>query len=149
MDATFHALANLLIQAIPTVILFVVLCVYLKYVYFRPVARILQERRRQTEGVRELAQKAFEAADRKASEFEHALQVARAEIHQEHEALRRKWFEEQAQQIAVARAEADKRIEQAKRDIAAEVERAQAQLETQIEALGRQIADTVLTRRAA
>ncbi|MBV9267974.1 MAG: hypothetical protein JO061_17530 [Acidobacteriaceae bacterium] len=149
MDETLHALANLLIQAIPTIILFIFVAVYLKYVYFKPVANILEERRRQTEGVRELAQKAFEAADRKASEFEHALQIARAELHQEHEALRRKWFEEQAQQIAAARADADRRIEQAKRDIAGEAERAQSQLDAQVEALGRQIAESVLRRRAA
>ena len=149
MEETLHRLANLLIQSIPTILFFVILTVYLKYVYFKPMASIFEERRRETEGVRELAQRAFEAADKKASEFEHALQIARAELHQEHEALRRKWFEEQAAQIAAARAEADRRIQQAKRDIAAEVERAEAQLDAQVDSLSQQIADSLLRRRAA
>jgi F-type H+-transporting ATPase subunit b len=149
MDATLHALGDLLVQAIPTIVFFIFLAFYLQRVLFKPLARILEERRKATEGVRDLAQRAFEAADRKTSEFEHALQIARAEIHQEHEALRRRWSDEQAQQIAKARAEADKKLEQAKRDIANELEQAQAQLNAQVEALGERIATALLRRRAA
>src|ERR1700761_6183654 len=97
MDATLHALADLLIKAIPTGLFFIFLGVYLQKVFFKPMARILEERRKQTEGVRELAQRAFEAAEKKTSEFEHALQLARAEIHQEHEKLRQQWIQEQSQ----------------------------------------------------
>ena len=149
MDATLHALADLLIKAIPTIAFFIFLTIYLKQVFFKPMARILEERRKATEGVRELAQKAFEAADKRTSEFEHALQIARAQIHQEHEALRRRWADEQAEQLAKARAEADQRIQAAKRDIAEQVERAQGQLDSQIGMLSEQIARTVLERRAA
>jgi F-type H+-transporting ATPase subunit b len=149
MDETLHALANLLIESIPTIVCFVVVTLYLKRTFFRPIANILEERRRATEGVRELAQKAFEAADKRTAEFEHALQIARAQLHQEHEALRRKWSEEQAAELARARAQADRQLEQAKREIAHEAERAQALLSAQVEALSQQIADSVLRRRAA
>ncbi|MDQ2948170.1 MAG: hypothetical protein M3Y27_19915 [Acidobacteriota bacterium] len=149
MDQTLHSLGNLLIESIPTIVFFVFLTVYLKAVFFRPMAKILEERRRATEGVRELAQKAFEAASKKGTEFEHALQIARVQIHQEHEALRRHWSEEQAAQLARARAEADRKIQEARREIAEEVERAQAQLNLQVESLGEQIANSLLRRRAA
>jgi F0F1-type ATP synthase membrane subunit b/b' len=78
MDATLHALADLLLESIPTVVLFLFLVYYLKKVFFIPVARILEDRRKATEGVRELSQRAFEAADKRSSEFETALQLARS-----------------------------------------------------------------------
>ena len=149
MDSTLHALANLLIQAIPTVVLFVFLTFYLKAVYFRPLAKVLEERRKATEGVRELSQRAFEAADQKASEFERALQLARSEINKENEALRQRWVQEQNEAIAKARAEADARLGQAKAEIAEEAKRAQSELETSIQPLSEQIVQSLLQRRAA
>ena len=149
MDETLHALGNLLIQSIPTITFFVILVAFLNRTYFRPIAKIFEERRKATEGVRELARKAFEAADKKTAEFEHALQVARGQLHQEHEALRRRWAEEQAAAIANARAEADAQIARAKQDIAQEVARTQAELDAQVDALGEQIATSLMRRRAA
>jgi len=149
MDATLHALGNLFIQSIPTIFLFVLLTWYLNRVYFKRIAAVFEERRKATEGVRELAQRAFESADRKTSEFERALGEARVEIHHEQEALRRKWEEEQAQRLAGARADAERRIEQARVEIAAEADRAQAQLNEQIEALSDQIVQALTRRRAA
>lgn len=149
MEATLQSLADLLLKAVPTIIFFVLLTVYLKHVFFRPLARILDERKQATEGVRQLAQQAFAAADRKASEFQHALQLARAELEQEHEALRRKWNDEQMEAIRVARAEADQRILEAKQQIAEEVQRAQAELDATIDSLSDQIVSSVLRRRAA
>jgi F0F1-type ATP synthase membrane subunit b/b' len=149
MDQTLHDLANLLIESIPTIVFFVFLTFFLKQVFFKPIAKVFEERRKATEGVRELAQKAFADADRKTSEFENALQAARAQIHQEHEALRRQWAEEQAQQIAQARVEADAKIQQAKHDIAEEVEQARLELNQQVESLSEQIVQSVTRRRAA
>ena len=149
MDETLHALAGLLIKSIPTIVFFVLLTFYLKAVYFRPIARILEQRKEATEGVRDIARRAFEAADKKTSEFEHALRIARAELHQEFEALRQKWAQEQAEAIARARAEAGRQIEDAKGQIAEEVERAQSQLDLRVEELSRQVVHSLLRRRAA
>src|SRR5918912_1017908 len=117
MDATLNALANLLLEAIPTAVLFLFLAYYLKKVFFIPVAHILEERRKATEGVRELSQRAFEAADKRNSEFETALQLARADLGQENEARRRQWDQEEQEAIAKAHAEAQERIEAARREI--------------------------------
>lgn len=149
MEDTLKDLGNLLIQAIPTIVFFILLTVYLKHVFFKPMARILEERKKATEGVRELARRAFEAADKKNAEFEHALQIARSELHQEHEALRRQWSEEQAQIIAKARAEADQKIQAVKQQIALEIERAEATLDAKVSALSEQIVHSLTARRAA
>ena len=149
MDATLKALADLLLEAVPTIVFFLFLAWYLKKVYFRPMAALLEERKKATEGVRELAQRAFEAADQKQSEFEHAMQLARGDLYQEHEKLRRQWSDEQAQQIAEARAAVDTQIEEAKKQIAQESERAQSELDGQVEELSEQMVNSVLGRRAA
>lgn len=149
MDATLHQLADLLIEAIPTILFFILLTVFLKRFYFKPIARVLEERRRATEGARELARQAFEAADQKTSEFERALQLARNQIHQENEAMRREWEKEQAELLAGARAEAEARVQQARAEIAAESERARKDLDAQVETLSGQIIMAVSRRRAA
>ncbi len=149
MEATLKALADLLLEAVPTIVFFIFLTWYLKRVFFKPLGAILEDRRKATEGVRDLAQRAFEAADKKQSEFEHALQLARGEIYQEHDKLRRQWSDEQSEAIAQARAHVDKQIEDAKHGIAADADRAQAELDSQVESLSENIVNSLLGRRAA
>jgi F-type H+-transporting ATPase subunit b len=149
MDATLHALGDLLIKAIPTAAFFIVLAVYLQKVFFKPMAQVLEERRKQTEGFRELAQQALQAADRRSSEYEHALQLARAEIHQQHEKLRQEWIQEQTERIARARAQADQQIEEARQRIAAELQNAEADAAASLDRLSEQIVNSLLRRRAA
>lgn len=149
MEDTLHDLQNLLIKSVPTVLFFIFLTYYLKALLFRPLAKILEERRKATEGVRELAQRAFEAADKRNQEFEYALHLARLELHEKHEARRRAWTEEQARVLAQARAEAEREVEEAKRQTAAQVEKAQSELNAQVESLSQQIVDSLLRRRAA
>jgi len=149
MDATLHALADLLLESIPTVVLFLFLVYYLKKVFFIPVARILEDRRKATEGVRELSQRAFEAADKRSSEFETALQLARSEIGQSNEALRRQWEREEADATAKAHSEAAARIEAAKVQLAQDLRQAESELQSQVEPLSAQIISSLLRRRAA
>lgn len=149
MDATLQQLGNLLIEAIPTILFFILLTVFLKQFYFKPIARILEERRKATEGARELARQAFEMADQKSSEFERALQLARNQIHQENESRRREWEQQQSEQLAQARAEAEARVQQARRDTAAELEQVRSQLDAQIEQLSGRILTALTERRAA
>lgn len=149
MDPTLKALTELLLKAVPTVFFLIVLTIYLKYVFFKPLERVLDERHRATEGVRKLADEAFAAADDKAASFEKALQAARVELHREQEAQRHKWLAAQAKIIASARAQAEDRIEEARRELAVETERAAAQLATEARSLAKQIVGSLLGRRAA
>jgi F-type H+-transporting ATPase subunit b len=149
MDPTLKQLTELLLRAVPTMLLLVFLTVYLKYAFFRPLERILEKRNDETEGARRLAERAFAAADQKASEFEKALQVARMDLHSEQEAQRKRWLADQARAIAEARAHAEARIEEARRELAEETERATAELAVQARALAKQIVENMLSRRAA
>lgn len=149
MDATLNALAELLLQSIPTIALFLFLTFYLKRVFFRPIAKILEERRKATEGVRELSQRAFDAADKRSSEFETAIQLARSDINQANEALRRTWEKEEAEVLAKARTEAEARVLAARRQFQQEMEQAQSDLDAQVEPLSEQIVSSLLRRRAA
>jgi F0F1-type ATP synthase membrane subunit b/b' len=149
MDATLKALAALAVQAIPTIIFFIFLTHFLKRVYFQPVAKIMEERRIQTEGMRELAQRAHEAADKKSSEFDTAIQMVRAQILQENEAQRRKWADEQAHIVAKARSEAERKVAGAKVEIAGELEQAKADIAGTVDQLSSQIVESLLKRRAA
>ncbi len=149
MDATINALVDLLIRAIPTVIFFVFLTAYLNATYFKPLAGILEERRRSTEGLRELSQAAFASADRKESEFERMLQAARNQIGQENEATRQGWAQDQTEAVARARAEAEGQLEAARKQIAVDLAHASTQVEANIEPLTEQIVQSLSRRRAA
>lgn len=149
MDATLQALVALLIKSVPTIVIFVFLAIYLQVTYFGPVAKVLKERREKTEGVKELAQRAFESADKKTSEFEHALQLARGEISQEHERLRKQWAQEQAEALAQARVQAEHKIAEARLAIADEVERAKSDMDMNVESLSTSIVEALAGRRAA
>lgn len=149
MEATLHALGELLLEAVPTILFFLFLNFFLKQVYFKPVGRILEDRRKATEGVRELSQQAFETADRKAGEFERALQLARQQINAENEELRKQWAAEQAKTLAQARATADRKLSEARAEVTDELSKAHDQMEGQIDSLSRSIIDALLRRRAA
>jgi len=149
MSSTLQALVDLLIRSVPTIIFFIVLTYYLKYVFFRPLQRILDERRKATEGVRELADQANEAADKQFSEFDRAIQRARAEIYKNNDEMRKQWSEEQLAAFERARTEADQRLAAAKRLIEEELRRAESELGATIEPLSEEIVQTLLRRRAA
>ncbi len=149
MDTTINDLGALLLKAIPTVIFFLFLTAYLNRVFFKPMARILEERRKATEGVRELSEKAFAAADEKASAYERALQAARAEISAENEKQRQQWLQEQAETIAKARAESEVKLVSERKVIQEEVAQAGREMESQIQPLTQSIISSLLRRRAA
>ena len=149
MDATLKALAALALEAIPTVLFFIFLTHYLKRIYFLPVAKIMEERRKQTEGMRELAKRAHEAADKRGYEFESAIMMVRAQLLQENEAQRRQWAEEQAKLVEAARREAENQVAAAKLDIARELESAKSDIAPSVDRLSSQIVESLLKRRAA
>ena len=149
MQSTLQSLVDLLISAVPTMLFLIFLTAYLNVMLFKPIARILDERKKATEAVRELAQLASEATDRKKSEYQRALDIARAQIHQEQEKLLRQWSEEQAASIAKARNEAEGQIEEAKRQIARDVEQEQPALANIAQSLSGSVVAALVQGRAA
>lgn len=149
MDVILRQLGQLLLKAIPTFLLVVFLSWYLKFVFFRPLEKVLRRRYDLTEGARKLAEEMLARADAKAAEYEVALRAARAELYEEQARMHKRLQEEAAAQIAEARRRAEAAIEEAGRQIAREGEAARASLERQSDALADQIVDAILRRSAA
>jgi len=149
MEATLHALSGILLRAIPTFLLVVLLHFYLKYMFFKPLDKVLKARHEATEGARQRAAESLQRAAANTAEYEAALRAARAEVYQSQEQLHKRLQEEQAAQVQAARAEAEATVRQAKEQLAAEVAHAKSDLEAQADALASQIADTILDRSAA
>ena len=99
--------------------------------------------------MRELAQRAHDAADKKSSEFDTAIQMVRSQLLQENEAQRRQWADEQAKLVADARTAAEQQVAAAKLDIARELDAAKTDIGPTVDQLGSQIVDALSKRRAA
>jgi len=149
MDATLHALGEILLKAVPTVLLVVVLHFYLKYVFFKPLKKVLDERYDATEGARKLAAESMEKAAAKTADYEAGLRAARAEVYQVQERLYKEMQERQAAQVAQARRNAEQMLQAAQAQIGLEAEQAKAALAAESDALAARIAEAVFRRSAA
>ncbi|MGO4886039.1 MAG: ATP synthase F0 subunit B [Bryobacteraceae bacterium] len=138
-----------MLRAIPTFLLVYFLHFYLKYIFFKPLAKVLAERYDATEGARKRAAESLEKAAAKTAEYEAALRAARVEVYQQQEQLHRRLQEEEAAQIHAAREQAEAAVRDAKAKLAAEIEQAKTDLAAESDALASQIADTILDRGAA
>jgi F-type H+-transporting ATPase subunit b len=149
MDEVLRSLGGLLLKAIPTFLLIVLLHLYLKRMFFRPMARVIEERYQATEGARKAAEERLAKAAGKAAEYEASLRAARGEIYREQEELRQSLRQDQARAIAEARQSAGAGAKEASRQLAVELEAARQSLALQTESLASQIADSVLHGRTA
>lgn len=148
MEATLHALSGILLRAIPTFLIVVFLHFYLKYMFFKPLGKVLQARYEATEGARLAAAESLEKAAAKTGEYEAAIRAARAEVYQTQEQLHRRMQAEQSAQVQAAREQADAAVRHAKAELAAEIAQAKQDLAAQSDALASQIADVILHRSA-
>ena len=149
MQETLQALGGILLKAIPTVILLIILHFYLKAVLFGPLDRVMKERRKLTEGARELAEASLAAATRKADEYEAKLRDARAAVYKQQEEIRKRWLEEQAQQVAEARTRSEATVKTAREAISQDAAEARKSLQDTSAAVADRIVATVLGKRAA
>ncbi len=136
-----------MLKAIPTVCLFILVYFYLKAMLFKPLEKVLAEREKLTEGARKTAEASFAAAERKQAEYEQKFAAARAEVYKLQEETRRKWLDDQTNQIAAARQATEANVKSAKAQIQAEAELARASLSATSSQLAEEIAATVLARR--
>ncbi|MBI2683373.1 MAG: hypothetical protein HYX26_09210 [Acidobacteriales bacterium] len=142
--ALTKALGELLLNAVPTIIIFLGLCAAYNFLVHRPLVRLLEERRQRTEGAIAKAQADIAAADAKASEYEQKLREARAVIFRQQDALRKQQAEVRAAAIAATRAAAQERVKAARVAIEKETADARSGLQAQVEQLAQQIIQTVL-----
>jgi F-type H+-transporting ATPase subunit b len=149
MQETLHALGEILQKASITVVLLILLHFYLKAVLFKPLDRVMEERRKLTEGARETAEASLAAATRKADEYEAKLRDARAAVYKQQEEIRKRWLDEQAQQVAEARSRSEVTVKAAREAIAQDAAAARKSLQDTSAAVADQIVATVLGKRGA
>ncbi len=140
-------LGELFRQAVPTVLILFLFYLFLRASFFRPLERVLAERRARTEGARRAAESSRAAAQEKTRAYQEALKKARAEIYAEQEAARRAILQERAAQIRAARSRASDEVRAAKEKIFADLAKARAEVETLSPALAGEIARAILERR--
>ena len=149
MEATLHQLGAILLQAIPTILLLLILHTYLKAVFFKPIEKALHQRYEATEGARKVAQESLERAAAKTKEYEDALRAARGEIYQQQEQLHKQLSEKTTEQLKEARQRADEMIQAARAELAKEAEAAKNRLSAESDRLADEIAERILRRSAA
>jgi F-type H+-transporting ATPase subunit b len=149
MEQTLQSLGGILLKSIPTIVFLIILHFYLKAMLFGPLDRILKQRRELTEGARKVAEDSLAAAKRKADEYDIKLRDARGVVYKEQEEMRKRWLEEQGNEVAQARLHMEASVKTAREALAADAAAAQASLKDASSTLADQIADTVLGRKAA
>jgi F-type H+-transporting ATPase subunit b len=148
MEATLYALGQILLRAVPTFFLVLLLYVYLRFVFFKPMAGVLARRYELTEGARQSAAHSLETAAHKAADYEESLRAARNEIYREQEEIRRQWRDEQAARVAEARKRAEAMVKEARADLARQAQEARLGLEAQVRELATRITEQVLAGAA-
>jgi F-type H+-transporting ATPase subunit b len=148
MLENLQALGGILLKSIPTIVFLIILHFYLKAVLFGPLDRVIQKRRELTEGARKIAEDSLAAATRKAEEYEAKLRDARAVVYKEQEEMRKRWLDEQGNEVAQARARMEASVKSAREALAADAAAARASLQETSSVLADQIAAAVLGRRA-
>jgi F-type H+-transporting ATPase subunit b len=144
MDQTLRQLGELLLGAVPTVILLSLLYVLYTTIVHRPLRRVLDERRSKTEGAIEKSRADIAAADARTTEYEQRLREARATVFRAQEARRKAALDGRTAALNEARAKAQAQVHAARADIEKDREVAQDALQAEAQALAIEIMRRVL-----
>src|ERR1022692_3661356 len=144
MDETLRQLGELLLGAIPTVILLALLYALYANIVHKPLRRVLDERRSKTEGAVEKSRADIAAAEARTSEYEQRLREARATVVRAQEARRKAALDARTVALNEARNHAQAQVQAAKADIQKDREAAQAGLQGEAQALATEIVRRVL-----
>jgi F-type H+-transporting ATPase subunit b len=144
MDQTLHQLGELLLGAVPTVILLALLYALYTVIVHKPLRRVLEERRSKTEGAVEKSRADSAQSEARTAEYEQKMREARAAIFKTQEARQQAAQQARAQAMAAAHGKAQAQVLAAKKDIESDRVAAQADLEGEITALAQEIVRRVL-----
>jgi F-type H+-transporting ATPase subunit b len=144
MDQTLKQLGELLLGAVPTVILFSLLYLLYLNIVHRPLSRVLVERRSKTQGAIEKSRADIAAAEARTTEYEQRLREARAAIFRAQEARRKGALDARAIALHEARNSAQGQVLAAKASIEKDRESAQHALQGEVQALASEIMRRVL-----
>jgi F-type H+-transporting ATPase subunit b len=128
------------------VVLFIGLTLILKPVLFDPMLKLFEERERRIDGAKLLARKTDEQSAQALTKYETEMGKARVSANADRDRIRAEGLAKEQQILASVRAATSKSIDDGKRAVQAEGERARAALRDQGPALARELATRVLGR---
>src|ERR1700691_3940688 len=117
MDQTLRQLGELLLGAVPTIILFTILYWLYTAIVHEPLGRVLEERRSKTEGAVEKSKADIAAAEARTTEYEQRLREARARVFHAQEARRKAALDARNAAVNEARGKAQAQVQAAKAEI--------------------------------
>jgi F-type H+-transporting ATPase subunit b len=144
MDTTLRQVGELLLGAIPTIVLLLLLYAIYNLLVRKPLMRILDERRGRTEGAILKARADVAAAEAKTQDYEQRLREARMAIFKTQEARRQQAQQARAETLAQARARAQEQIREARAAIEQDMTAARSGLQAEVDRLAAEIIRTVL-----
>jgi F-type H+-transporting ATPase subunit b len=137
-------LGELFLGAVPTVVLILIFYFIIKSLFFKPLLAVMAEREARSIGAQKAAESSQAAAAEKIKQYQDALRHARAQVHAEQEAARKKWLDERAALLKEARAKSATEVATGKERVAAELAAARRDMEPSIAQLASEIASRVL-----
>ncbi|HET9131604.1 MAG TPA: ATP synthase F0 subunit B [Terriglobia bacterium] len=130
-----------------TIFYVVVLYAFMTHFFFKPIVRVLHERRRLIEGRIQAAQQSVAEADRKAGEYENALKAARSETFRRQETQREQALTERTELLSRTKTETEKTVQQARVRLLSEAEAASNKLDAEVDSMARQLTTSLLQDR--
>jgi F0F1-type ATP synthase membrane subunit b/b' len=139
-------IANLFLQAVPTVVIVFLFYVFMRWAFFTPIQKAMAEREGKIEGARKDAAAVQAAANQDLHAYNEALKKARAEIYAEQEAARQAIVEERAKNLKAMRTLAQKEVGEAKKKIDVELDAARKQIEASAPQIAGEITRSILEK---
>jgi F0F1-type ATP synthase membrane subunit b/b' len=137
-------LAELFLQAVPTVVIVFLFYLFLRRAFFIPIQKAMAERDAKIEGARREAAELEADAARELQEYNERLRKVRAEIYAEQEAARQAALDERARLLKAMRSRALEEVVEAKKKITAELTVSSREVALQTDSLAAEIVRTIL-----
>jgi F-type H+-transporting ATPase subunit b len=149
MDQTLRQLGELLLGAVPTVILLASLYILYTFIVHRPLTAVLAERRSRTQGAMEKARADIAAAEGRTAEYEQRLREARQKVFKNQEGRRQQAAQARTQAVHEARTRAQEQVKQARAGMEEDKQQAMSKLQSDAARLATDIVRTVLRPMAS
>jgi len=144
MSELVHQIGELFLRAVPVALIVLIFYFVLRFLFFKPLLKVMAEREARTIGAKKAAEAAQAAAAEKIKQYQEALRQAHAKVYAEQEVERKKILDERAALLKQARAKAATEVATAKERIAAEAAAAKKDLEAAVAQIAGEIAQRVL-----
>lgn len=148
MELIAQQLGALLLNAVPTALLFLLLVIAYQFLVQGPLTATLKQRRALTAGAMEDAQKAIAEAEARTAEYSEKLRQARAEVYKLREQRVKQWNAERDTALEAARHSASLKVGKARAELDAEAATARQSIQASAAELAAQAVRAVLPAAA-